>query len=595
MSISFSGLASGLDTDSWISALVDAKKASWIKPLEDQKTNLGYQKTAINSVKSTYSSLLSATQTFTDSKFGTAKDIFASNNVSVSDTKKITAMVTNSTPRQNLSMQVLQLASPTKVTSAFSVASSIDESTPVSSISSGNITEGNMSFYVDGKRFSVDISKEDTLGDIAEKMKSAAVDENGNSLIDVNFDNGKFSIVSTTGNEQIRIGSNLDTSNFMSALALKNNEDGSVSSAYAVSAIDLTKPLTSVDSGFFKYDENGEKVPAIEEGTFTIGGAEITITENTTMNELISRINSASNANATAFYDTVQNKMIITSKQDGAFNVNIEGGTSNITDILGLTQNGDIIPETQQLGQNAKVVINGSTIETYSNTITSEVSGIAGLTLDLKNITEEGETIDITIGQDTDSIVKEVETLIKAINEMIATSDKATASGAALQYDTSINSLRSDVRMSLTTAANGADKYKTLASIGITTGKVGSSVDADTNKFEIDKDKLVEALKTDPQAVKDLLIGNSTNGTTGIIQNVQDIVNDALDAENGFFANRETTITSQITNITSRIDSKMSQLTKYQERLELQFQNMEKQISKLQSQQSQMSSVLGLQ
>ncbi len=594
MSISFSGLASGLDTDSWISALVDAKKASWIKPLEEQKTSLGYQKTAINSVKSTYSSLLSATQTFTDSRFGTAKDIFASNSVSVSDTKKITAMVTNSTPRQNLSMQVLQLASPTKVTSAFSVASSIDENTSVSSISSGNVTEGSMSFYVGGKRFSVDISLEDTLGDVAEKMKSIAVDENGNSLIDVSFDDGKFSIASATGNDQIRIGSNFDTSNFMSALALKNNEDGTVSSAYAVSAIDLTKPLTSVDSGFFKYDKNGEKVPAIEEGTFTIGGAEITVTENTTMNELISRINSASNANATAFYDTVQNKMVITSKQDGAFNVNIEGGTSNITDILGLTQNGDIIPETQQLGQNAKVIINGSTIETYSNTITSEVSGVAGLTLDIKSITEEGETIDISIGQDTDSIVKEVETLINAINEMITTSDKATASGAALQYDTSINSLRSDVRMTLTTAANGADKYKTLASIGITTGKVGTSLEADTNKFEIDKDKLIEALKTDPQAVKDLLIGNGEEGSTGIVQNVQDIVNDALDAEKGFFANRETTINSQISNITSRIDSKTSQLTKYQERLEIQFQNMEKQISKLQSQQSQMSSVLGV-
>lgn len=591
MSISFSGLASGLDTDSWVSALVSAKKESWVKPLEEQQTELNYQKTAINSVKSTYSALLTATQTFTDSKFGTAKDIFSSNSVSVSDTKKVGASVTNSTPRQNISMQVLQLASPTKVASAFSVASAIDENTLVSSISSGSVTPGSMSFYVDGKRFSVDVELGNTLGEIADKMKQVAVDDNGNSLIDVSFEDGKFTVSSANGDAKIRIGANADTSNLMSALALKSNEDGTVSSAYSISSVDLTKPLTSVESGFFKYDENGEKVPAITEGTFTIGGAEITINDTTSMNELISKINSANNSNATAFYDSVQNKIVLTSKQDGAFNVNIEGGSSNVMDVLGLTQNGDIIPETQTLGQNAKVIINGSTIESYSNTLTSEVTGIAGLTLDLKSTTKENESVQITVGQNTDSIVSEVETLVKAINEMINASDKATASGAALQYDNTINSLRSDIRVSLTTAATGSEQYKTLASIGITTGKVGTSVEANTNQFQIDKDKLIEALKTDPQAVKDLLIGNSEKEITGVIQNVQDIVNDALDAEKGFFTNRETTITSQISNITARIETKNNQLLAYQERLQLQFQKMESQISKLQSQQSQMSAI----
>lgn len=595
MGISFSGLASGLDTDAWVQALVSAKSESWVKPLETQKKTLTTQQTALNSVKSTYSSLLSATQKFTDAKFGNEKDIFSSNSVTVSDSKKIGATVTNSTPRQNISMQVLQLASPTTVTSEFSVAARIDENTLISSISSGSVTAGSMSFYLDGKRFSVDIESSDTLGDVADKIKSTAVDENGESLVDVSFEDGKFLLSSVSGEANVRVGSNLDTSNFMSALALKNNEDGTVSSSYSISALDLTKPLTSVESGFYTYDENGEKVPSIKAGTFTIGGAEFTVNETMTMNELISRINSAPKANATAFYDSVQNKVVITSKQDGAFNVNIEGGTSNITDMLGLTKNGDIIPETQVLGNNAKVVINGSEIEAYSNTITSEVSGVAGLALDLKSVTEEGETINISVSQNTDSVVNEIENLVKAINSIISASDKATSAGEALQYDSSINSLRNDVRMSLTSASSESEVYKTLASIGITTGKVGTSVEANTNQFEIDKDKLVEALKSDPQAVKDLLVGNEEKGITGIVQNVQDIVNEALDVEHGFFANRGNTLSSQITNMTARIESKTTQLLSYQDRLVLQFQNMEKQIAKLQSQQSQMSSVLGVQ
>ena len=592
MSISFSGLASGLDTDTWISALVSAKKESWVTPLETQKKELTNQQTALNSVKKTYSSLLSATQTFTDSKFGTSKDVFASNSVSVSDTKKISATVTNSSPRQNISLEILQLATPTKVTSNFGVSSNVDENTLVSSIASGSITEGEMSFYVDGKRFAIDIKSTDTLGEVAEKMKASAVDENGQVLIDVNFDEGKLNIIPTS-NSQIKIGSNSDTSNFMSALALKSNDDGTVSSSYSISSVDLTKPLISVESGFYKYDENGEKVPSVQAGTFKIGNAEITITETTTLNELISKINSATDAKATAFFDTVQNKMVLTSKQDGAFNINIEAGTSNITDILGLTQNGNIIPETQDFGQNTKVIINGSTVETYSNTITSEVSGIAGLTIDLKSVTAEGEKINITIGQDTDSIVKEVESLVNAVNSLISASDAATAAGESLQYDSSINSLRSDIRLALTSAASGSELYKTLSSIGITTGAVGASVEANTNQFQIDKNKLIEAMKTDPQAVKDLLVGNDEKGIKGIVQNVQSIVDDALNTQNGFFTNRENTYTSQLDNLTARIELKTNQIISYQDRLKLQFQNMESRISKLQSQQSQMSSILG--
>ena len=591
MTISFSGLASGLDTDAWISALVASKQEAMITPLKTQQTTIKNQQTALNSVKKTYSSLLSTTQTFTDAKFGTNKDIFASNSVSVSDTKKIGATVTNSSPRQSISMEVLQLATPTKVSSAFSVAAKVDENTLVSSIASGSITEGIMSFYIDGKRFEVDIKSSDTLGDVAEKMKITAVDENGQALINTYFEDGKLNIKSTES-AQIKIGSNSDTSNFMSALALKNNEDGSVSSSYSISSIDLTKPLTSIDSGFYNYDENGEKIPAIQAGTFKIGNAEITVTETTTLNELISKINAATDAKATAFFDTVQNKMVLTSKQDGAFNINIEDGTSNITDILGLTQNGAIIPETQTYGNNAKVIMNGSTIEAYSNTITSEISGIAGLTIDLKSVTEESKPITITIGQDTDSIVSEVENLVKSINNLISASDSATAAGESLQYDSSINSLRSDIRLSLTSAVSGSELYKTLSSIGITTGAVGASVDANTNQFQIDKNKLIEAMKTDPQAVKDLLIGNEEKGITGIVQNVKSIVDDALNTKDGFFANRESTLTSQLNTITARIETKNTQITNYQERLKLQFQNMETQIAKLQSQQSQMSSIL---
>ena len=591
MSISFTGLASGLDTASWVEALVAARTSSLVTPLVQQQTELNAQQSTLSKVKTTFSNLLTSTQKFTDANFGVSKDIFSSNTVSSSDSNKVSATVTNSTPRQTISLEVLKLATATKVTSANSVSAPIDENTMVSAIASGSVKEGTMSFYVGDKRYAIDVSTEDTLGDIAQKMKDAAVDENGSTLINVDFVDGKFSLSAIDGTA-VRVGANSDTSNLVNALALSVQEDGSVSSSYSIGSLDLNKPLVSVDSGFYTYNEAGEKVPSITQGTFTIGGAEITITETTTMNELISRINTSSTANATAFFDSVQNKIVITSKQEGAFNVNIEGGTSNITDVLGLTRNGNIIPETQVLGQNAEVKLNGSLIQSYSNTITSEVSGVAGLTIDLKDVTEEGKSVNIVVGQDTDAIVKQVEELITNLNTLLTTSQSATAAGADLQYDSSINSLRSDIRTSLTTAVAGSDVYKTLASIGITTGDVGTSVDADTNTFKIDKEKLTEALKSDPEAVKRLLIGDSEKGVTGLVENLQDIVEGALDVESGFFKNRETTISSQLSNLSSRIESKTAQVERYQEQLEKKFQAMETQIAQLQSQQSQMSSIL---
>lgn len=591
MTISFTGLASGFDTASWVEALVEAKTASLVTPLETKKSELTSQQSTLSKLKTTYSNLLTATETFTDAKFGTSKDIFSSNVVSTSNDKVVSATVTNSTPRQTLSVEVLKLATATKVTSANAVSAPIDRETSLSSIASGSVKEGTMSFYVGDKRYCIDVSTDDTLGDIADKIESTAVDEEGNSLVSVGFEDGKFSLTAQNGSN-VRVGTNADTSNLVNALALQSQPDGSVKSSHSIAALDVNKPLTSVESGFYTYDESGNRVPSIQAGTFTIGGAEITITDKTTMNELISKINTATDANVTAFFDSVQNKMVITSKQEGAFNVNIEGGTSNITDILGLTQDGDIISDTQVLGQNAELLLNGSLIQSYSNTITSEISGVAGLTLELKDVSETDKPVNIVIGQDTDSIVKQFENLVSALNNLLTTSNNVTTSGADFQYDSTINSMRSNIRTSITVGVSGAETYKTLASIGITTGEIGTSVESDTNKFQIDKDKLIEALNTDPQSVKTLLLGDEEKGITGLVDNLQDIVESALDTEKGFFKNRSTTLDSQLSTINSRITQKTTYIENYQERLEQKFQAMESQISKLQSQQSQMSSIL---
>ena len=596
MGISFSGLASGMDTSSWVEALVSVKQSA-IKDLNTDYSLLQKSKTTLNNVKSTFSSFLTATQKFTDSQYGVSKDVFAKKTVSSSNKSAISALVTNSTPRQTLSIQIGQLATATKVTSANSVASPIDENTKVSELASGAVKAGTLSLYVDNARYSIEVKEDDTLGDIAKKFEEAA-SVDGVSLVEASFtENGEFQIKAVDGMSVVRVGSNADSSTLANALALNTDENGVVKSSHSISAVNVTKPLTSVESGFFTYDEEtGEKIPLIKAGDFKIGDATITITESTTMNELISKINSSTTAKAEAVFDSVENKLVITSKQEGSFNLNIEAGTSNFTDVMRLTENGKIISSTQKLGQNAELTINGSKIQSYSNTITSEVSGVPGLTLNLLDIPKETEsqTITISIGQDTDSIINEVKSLFTSLNNLISKTDTATGEKGDLQYESRLNNLRNTLRSDASSKISDDGIYKTLASIGITTGAFGTSVEADTNSFKVDESTLRKALEENPDAVRELLVGDFSKGTTGLVQKLQTTVNHALNTENGYFATRLESLDSQMKNLNDKISLKTEQMYTYQERLEKKFQNMELMIAELQNDFSKMSSVLSV-
>lgn len=86
-------------------------------------------------------------------------------------------------------------------------------------------------------------------------------------------------------------------------------------------------------------------------------------------------------------------QLVIKSRTTGSALINIEAGTSNFTDILGLTQsewNDDGIlkstrlkVESQSLGSNAELRINGTAFTATSNTIGSDISRIKGVTIEL--------------------------------------------------------------------------------------------------------------------------------------------------------------------------------------------------------------------
>ena len=92
MSISFSGVGSGLPISDWIDALVEVEQSK-IDTLVKKQENLNKKSSVLNSLNSTYSSVKSASVKFTDALHGSAADIFSKVSVTTTDSSIVTAKV----------------------------------------------------------------------------------------------------------------------------------------------------------------------------------------------------------------------------------------------------------------------------------------------------------------------------------------------------------------------------------------------------------------------------------------------------------------------------------------------------------------------
>ena len=581
--ITFTGLASGMDTSSWIEALVSIKQQS-VTSLQTKQTNLEKSKSVLDTVKSSVSNLRSSVEKLTDAKFGSSFDLFAKNAVTSSNDGVVTATATTDAARQSLDIVVNQLATSTTATSTYN--SKINNETVFNKLSSGNAEEGKFSVFVDGKKTEIEIEEDEKLGSIISKLN--AIDGVNASMTD-----GKVSI-SAENDENIVIGSSSDEANFASVLGLvRDSETGNYESYTSVSAVNTSDKLVDIFGDSVK-------------GTFTIGNEEFTVDDSTTLKSLIGSINAKADTGVNAYWDASAGGLVLKSKSDGAFNINIEAGTSDLTDKFGFTSsvfdeeagkyNSSLVQSTQVLGDYAKLNINGTDVISSSNTVTSDISGIDGLTLTLKSVTKENdegvkEATTVSVAQDTDSLISAVKSFIDSYNKTIETIDDKTSKNGALSGDTSLTNIRNSLRRTAT-SANANAELKVLANIGITTGSASNSVDTSgVNKLQLDEEKFKEALNNNPEAVKQLLIGDNkgTESSGGILNNIEKITEDSLTSTTGYFDNKAKSYTSQIDALKTSITNAQSKVDSYKERLQKQFANMEKAIASIQQSYTQFS------
>jgi len=588
MSLQFSGLGSGLPTQEWVTALIQAESLRLIK-YQTQKSDTQASRTVLNTVESKFSSLRSSIEKLTDAKLASTMDLFEKKKSSTSDETIATASVSTNAAIQKIDLEIESLATSTTAQSLFGIGQVMDGSETFLDLANGDAEEGTFSFYIDGVKQEFTIEEADTVNDIIDDINNAGI-----TGLQAGIDSGNFEIkLDDAEITDFVMGSNADTSNFLNVMNLSTSTgeviaedpyDTVYRSVDTVSKVDTTGAILDGSanlSGTFGQSSY----------TFKIGGSEFTVDENMNLQDLLSRINSDDDAGVIASFDFKENKLNITSEDAGKTAINFEDTDGDFLQQMGLITAGGDSLSSQTLGDNAKVYINGSAevLEVNSNTITSDISGITGVTIDLKTLTEAGETISINIEQDTDQLTSSVEDFISKFNAAINEIDKETSSGQELKGEYSLISLRNSLRTMATDMVDGLSTYNSFGMIGISTGEIGTSIEEGTKALEFDKDAFMEALKENPNEVKALLIGDSNSGVTGIFENLEIKVENSLDPVNGYFAAREDSLDNLISSLDSTILREQERLDKREDYLTAKFNRMDQYISQMQSQQSSLA------
>lgn len=328
-----------------------------------------------------------------------------------------------------------------------------------------------------------------TLGDVATMITNGGV---GVTASMVNDSDGRPNLLNLSSGSTITLGSGGDTSNFLSATYLLQSPGGTsrtsvrnVGTLNAGATLDAARLATALAPGT---------------GTFEINGVEITYDASTdSLSSIISRINSSA-ANVTASYDGYTDRLVITSDVTGSVPISLADTSGNFLAAM------NVVAAPQTLGSNAQYRIDGGATQ-YATT--NDISdAVPGVSLTLKQTT--ATAITVNVAADTNSVRTKVQAFIDQFNStmgLISDSTKFVEGGdsGSLIGDVTLRGIQNTMRSMITSTVPGnTSAFNSLASIGMSFGKVGSAV-GETNKLTIDSAKLDAAIASNPEAVSRLL------------------------------------------------------------------------------------------
>lgn len=363
-----------------------------------------------------------------------------------------------------------------------------------------------------------------------------------------------------------------------------------------------------------------------ESSSFTINGKEISVTKDTTIDDLVSAVND-SGADVKMEFSTLTNSFKITCSNMGT-GENISVQDTALTRALGIVADDGSV-EGYTAGSNAVFEINGQEVYHNSNSYTMD-----GTTFTFDESVELNKVNTISINKDYSDVkqlikdfVNDYNQLIDDVYEHIGTSPKRDSSDnlyepltdaekeemseeeienweklakqGVIYNDSTVTSIMSKMRSVLYNSVTLDDGTKFgIYGMGIKT----SSEYEDHGKLEIDEDAFENAFEKDPEAIAKLF----TDGTNGIMKQMDSVIDSAVKTtgdvkgslirkaglKNGSTATDNAiykqmqTINKRISTLQDRYDSKEDYWWKV-------FTNLENAMSDFNSQSSYLSSYFG--
>ena len=585
----FGGLASGLPVQDLIDATI-AANSTRLNQYKEDKTTASGQQTAYNTVKAKFNSFDSTLQKVLDSRMIYAFDLFDRKKVDVSDNSVATVATSKGAMTGNIEVKVNKLATPPQITIS-DVGGPINADVNLYEL---GVIEENFSLAFQTPTGGVTISESIVSGDtltsyVAKLNAKITEDETLEGSIAVSVDANGVATLDFSGVTGGTLNTSTPFANSRSNLAdvLGLQIDGNNLVSDPKSKLNLDGKIADNSAGFRNFG-----VQTVPE-TINIGGIEIEITADTTLRQIMNEVNETSTAQVKMTYDTTSNSITFKAKDDFYSDSIYFSGNTLLTD-LGLTDSAGVVDTSIQTQRQAgEIVVDGKTIAIKSNKVTAAETGLAGVTINLKSVTDSDEPLKISISQNTDDLTKALDNVAGAFNAIkktidgytyvnIDTSDETSEMDkGVLANEYSITSMLTTLQMKLMSPAeNDKLSYKALALVGFST---------EEGELKFDKTKFLNALSDNSEDVKKLLIGDKEDGTKGVLGSVQDILKQYTDIEAGFFTTKANSLTESIKNLNKSIMAEESRLEQQRTRLVKQYSDLDSLVSKYQTQMTALS------
>ncbi len=234
-----------------------------------------------------------------------------------------------------------------------------------------------------------------------------------------------------------------------------------------------------------------------------------------------------------------------------------------------------------QTAQDAIIDIDGMTGIKRSTNVISDV--VSGVTLNLVDAPASKPTISIGVAKDNAAIRNKVQAFITAYNDLASyiksnsTYNASTKKAGPLQGDIAITTVSNALSSVLVNAVSGlGGNFTALSRVGIKT-QADRTLSMDAAKFDA-------AMTADFKGVVDLFTKNLSTGTKGVASQVIERVDRWMSPVDGLVANRKKSLQSRITGINTMVTQKEAAVSLYQQSLKVKYANMERLVGALKNQ-----------